>query len=84
MRDEFLNETLFTSLMQARQALEQWRDHNQLRPHSSIGWLAPAVYASQFFPPPGQGAALRNGSAPWPAAISVYDGNNRQTLAATG
>ncbi len=54
MRDEFLK--------QARQALEQWRDHNQLRPHSSIGWLAPAVYASQFFPPPGQ--ALRAAMAP--------------------
>jgi len=25
LRDEFLNETLFTSLMQARLALEDWR-----------------------------------------------------------
>jgi putative transposase len=44
LRDEFLNETLFTSLMQARQALEDWRcDYNQVRPHSSIGWLAPST-----------------------------------------
>jgi putative transposase len=29
LRDEFLNETLFTSLMQARLALEEWRrDYN--------------------------------------------------------
>jgi transposase InsO family protein len=29
--------------MQARQALEEWRcDYNLVRPHSSIGWLAPA------------------------------------------
>ena len=85
LRDEFLNETLFTSLMQARQALEEWRcDYNQVRPHSSIGWLAPAIYASQFSPPPGQDAALRNGSAPWPLATSVYDASNCQTLAATG
>src|SRR5262249_43841171 len=35
-------------------------------------------------PPLGQRAALRNGSAPWPVAISVYDASNRQTLAATG
>ena len=29
LRDEFLNETLFTSLMQARLALEDWRrDYN--------------------------------------------------------
>jgi transposase InsO family protein len=47
LRDEFLNETLFTSLMQARQALEEWHcDYNQVRPHSSIGWLAPAIYAA--------------------------------------
>ncbi|MGH7880059.1 MAG: IS3 family transposase [Candidatus Binataceae bacterium] len=85
LRDEFLNETLFTSLMQARLALEDWRrDYNTVRPHSRIGWLTPAVYASQFSPPPGQGAALRNGSAPWPLAATVYDGDSRQTLAATG
>jgi putative transposase len=85
LRDEFLPETLFTSLMQARQALEEWRrDYNMVRPHSSIGWLAPAIYAATFSPPRGQGAALRNGSAPWPVAATVYDASNRQTLAATG
>jgi putative transposase len=42
LRDEFLNETLFTSLMQARVALQQWqRDYNTVRPHSRIGWLTP-------------------------------------------
>jgi putative transposase len=85
LRDEFLNETLFTSLMQARQALEEWRcDYNHVRPHSSIGWLAPAIYAATFSPPRGQGAALGNGSALWPVAISGYDASNHQTLAATG
>jgi transposase InsO family protein len=45
---------LFTSLMQARQALEEWRrDYNLVRPHSSIGWLAPATYAATFSPPRG-------------------------------
>jgi putative transposase len=84
LRDEFLNETLFTSLMQARLALEDWRrDYNHVRPHSRIGWLAPAVYAAQFSPQQGQGAALRNGSAPWPVASTVHD-VNRQTLEATG
>jgi putative transposase len=44
LRDEFLNETLFASLAQARVALEEWRrDYNEVRPHSRIGWLAPAV-----------------------------------------
>ena len=84
LRDEFLNETLFTSLMQARLALEDWRrDYNNVRPHSRIGWLTPAVYAAKFSPQPGQGAALAKGSAPWPIALTVQDGN-RQTLSATG
>jgi putative transposase len=84
LRDEFLNETLFTSLMQARLALEEWRrDYNTVRPHSRIGWLTPAEHAAQFSPQPGQGAALRDGSAPWPVAPIVHDGN-RQTPIPTG
>ena len=84
LRDEFLNETLFTSLMQARLALEDWRrDYNNVRPNSRIGWLAPAVYAANFSPQSGQGAALAEGSAPWPIAPTVQDGNC-QTLSATG
>jgi putative transposase len=84
LRDEFLNETLFTSLMQARLALEEWRrDYNNVRPHSPIGWLAPAVYAANFSPQSGQGAPLAEGSATWPVAPTVQDGN-RQTLNSTG
>ena len=84
LRDEFLNETLFTSLAQARAALEEWRrDYNTVRPHSRIGWLTPADYAAQFLPQPGQGAALPNGSAPWPVAPTVHE-RNRQTPVATG
>ena len=84
LRDEFLNETLFTSLMQARLALEEWRrDYNTVRPHSRIGWLAPAVYAANFLPQRDQGGLI-NGPAPWPVALPVYDVGNRQTLAATG
>lgn len=84
LRDEFLNETLFTSLMQARLALEDWRrDYNHVRPHSRIGWLAPAVYAANFPPQSGQGAALRNGSAPWPVAPTMQNGDC-QTLSETG
>ena len=85
LRDEFLNETLFTSLIQARFALEDWRrDYNNIRPHSRIGWLAPAVYAAQFSPQRDQGAALLDGSAPWPVAQPVHDVSNRQTPVATG
>ena len=63
LRDEFLNETLFTSLMQARLALEEWRrDYNAVRPHSGIDWLTPADYAATFSPQRGQGASLIDGS----------------------
>jgi hypothetical protein len=55
-------------IMQAQLALEDWRrDYNTVRPHSRVGWLAPAIYAANFLPQHGQGAALANGSAPWPA-----------------
>lgn len=38
LRDEFLNETIFTSLAHARQELEAWRHgYNHCRPHSSLG-----------------------------------------------
>src|SRR5690242_18823566 len=43
LRDECLNETLFTSLRQARAMLANWqRDYNEVRPHSAHGGLAPA------------------------------------------
>lgn len=86
LRDEFLNETLFTSLTQARFGLEEWRrDYNTVRPHSRIGWLTPAAYAAQFAPQLDRGAAPRDGSAPRPVALPVQmDEFNRQTLVATG
>lgn len=43
LRDECLNETLFTSLPQARTALAVWqRDYNEVRPHSALGGRTPA------------------------------------------
>ena len=45
LRDEFLNETIFTSLAHARQELEAWRhDYNHFRPHSSLGNRTPAEW----------------------------------------
>ena len=78
LRDEFLNETLFTSLMQARLALEEWRrDYNTVRPHSGIDWLTPSDYAAQYSPQRRQGASLLDGSAPWPVAPIMADLNRR-------
>jgi putative transposase len=86
LRDEFLNETLFTSLVQARAALEEWRrDYNTVRPHSRIGWLTPAAYAAQFSPQRDQGAALVHGSAPWPvASLEQMEKINRQPQVPAG
>ena len=47
LRDEFLNETIFTSLAQARAELAIWReDYNHERPHGSLGWQTPAQVAA--------------------------------------
>lgn len=46
LRDECLNETLFTSLYEARAALKSWKeDYNTTRPHSALGNIPPAEYA---------------------------------------
>lgn len=43
LRDECLNETLFTSLTHARTELATWqRDYNEVRPHSALGGRTPA------------------------------------------
>src|SRR6476659_8975155 len=43
LRDECLNETLFTSLHQARVVLAAWqRDYNEVRPHSALRGQTPA------------------------------------------
>ena len=48
LRDECLNETLFTSMAQARAVLAAWRqDYNNVRPHSKLGGLTPAEIAGQ-------------------------------------
>jgi putative transposase len=45
LRDECLNEHLFTSLRHARQLIAEWRDdYNHHRPHSSLDGLTPWEY----------------------------------------
>ncbi|MGO7412962.1 IS3-like element ISRle4 family transposase [Rhizobium ruizarguesonis] len=69
LRDEFLNETLFSSLAHARSALSNWRsDYNNQRPHSGPGWLTPAEFAQTLNPRRDAVLRSRNGSAPQPAA----------------
>lgn len=45
LRDELLNRELFTSLLEARVLLEEHRiEHNEVRPHSSLGYQTPGVF----------------------------------------
>ena len=47
LRDECLNEYVFSTLAEARTIIEAWRqDYNQLRPHSSLGALTPTEFAA--------------------------------------
>ncbi len=49
MRDEFLNETLFFDLDDARTRVAAWvADYNGERPHSSLQYQTPAAYAATF------------------------------------
>ncbi len=49
LRDECLNETLFSSLREARDVLEEWRtDYNRKRPHSALGNLTPSEFAEKI------------------------------------
>jgi putative transposase len=48
-RDECLNEHWFSSLSQAREIVSAWRtDYNQSRPHSALGYQAPAQFAAAW------------------------------------
>ena len=43
LRDELLNAEVFSTLLEARVLIEQWRLHyNTVRPHSSLGYRPPA------------------------------------------
>jgi putative transposase len=48
LRDECLNEHLFTSLAEARRIIEAWRiDYNVRRPHTSLDGLTPTEFAAR-------------------------------------
>jgi putative transposase len=70
LRDELLNETLFSSLAHAREVLSLWKhDYNTVRPHSSLGNLTPAAYADYSAPGTQRDGTLRyTSSAPRPVA----------------
>lgn len=49
LRDELLAVEQFDTLLEAQVLIEDWRiEYNTRRPHSSLGWLAPATYADRW------------------------------------
>ena len=88
LRDELLNETLFTSLRHAREALADWKDdYNTVRPHSAIGNVPPAIYVTLSDPAKQRDGSLELpwGSAPHPVASpSQYGSNDLRALRPTG
>ena len=53
VRDELLNIDEFGSLHEAQVLIEVWRkDYNTYRPHSALGGLTPAEYATTWTTPP--------------------------------
>jgi transposase InsO family protein len=47
VRPECLNAHWFSTLDDARRTIEDWRtDYNDVRPHSSLGEMPPAVFAA--------------------------------------
>jgi putative transposase len=52
LRDEHLNREAFASLLEAQVLSAGWRrDYNEARPHSSLEYLAPAVFAARWRAP---------------------------------
>ena len=46
LRDELLNRKIFTTLIEAKMLIEQWRqEYNHVRPHSALGYQPPAPEA---------------------------------------
>lgn len=49
LRDECLSQNYFTSLADARQIIEHWRQqYNHLRPHSAIGYKTPKAFRLEW------------------------------------
>ena len=83
LRDELLNETLFSSLDHARELLAAWQDdYNTVRPHSGIGNQPPCTYAKLTASTMQWDRTLRyvEGSASRPIASPSHTGSNDQRI----
>ena len=74
LRDELLNEALFS-------ILAEWRaDYNANRPHSGLGWMTPLAYAATLVPATERAAAQRGSFAPRPVAHPAQMGSTQQRI----
>jgi putative transposase len=94
MRDECLNEHVFSSLTEAKRLIECWRiDYNTARPHSSLDYLTPHEFAANWravIQPTssdavprlatGRAAAVCGASASRPVAAPPSEGQNENRL----
>jgi putative transposase len=94
LRDECLNEHVFSSLAEARRIIDAWRiDYNTVRPHSSLGHLTPKEFAASWRaahpqqepdpvprPATGRVAAVHGASAPRPVAGTPTAGQTENRL----
>jgi putative transposase len=88
-RDECLSLEWFRSRAEAKAVIESWRRHyNEVRPHSSLGYLTPAAFArleakTAAFPgATGRGAAVCGASTPRPVARPPHAGQQAERRAA--
>jgi hypothetical protein len=66
LRDECLNLNCLRNLADARDRIGRWREHyNSSRPHSALGYQAPAQFAAQW------NTALTRTAAPGSLALAV-------------
>lgn len=72
-RDECLSLQWFLSRAEAKVVIEAWRRHyNEVRPHSSLGYLTPAAFAAKVnsqLPLPQRAGALRSTGASRPGPL---------------
>jgi putative transposase len=85
-RDECLSLEWFLSRVQAKVVIEAWRRHyNEVRPHSSLGYLTPAEFAAKLeqtnaapASATGRDAARHGGLAPRPVAKPSSKGQSKE------
>lgn len=83
-RDECLSLEWFRSRAEGKVVIEQWRRHyNEVRPHSSLGYLTPAEFVAQqnaaSRQATGRDAAVCGASASRPVASPSRTGQQEQT-----